>query len=407
MAKVVLMIMDSFGVGATPDATRFGDVGANTFTSIAKWRASQNQPLLIPNLSKMGLTEVAKLTDINNEYPLGIIKSTIENSLYCAASEKSFGKDTPSGHWELMSCPVEFEWGFFNQIYNDPILGKSIFPPELMLKWMKLAGVTNSYGNCHASGTEIIKQYGAEHIKTKHPICYTSADSVFQVAAHEEHFGLQRLLDICIMAKEIFNEINIARVIARPFIGDIGSFTRTGNRRDYTTEPPGETLLDRLVANNRQMISIGKISDIFAHRGVTEKIKADGIQNLCEATISAYKKCADGGMVFTNLVDFDSHYGHRRDVAGYANAIEQYDAWLPTMWEALADEDYLAISADHGCDPTWTGTDHTREYVPVLIYSKKFITAENKGVRDSFADLGQTLAKILNVGEMKFGKSLI
>jgi phosphopentomutase len=298
-----------------------------------------------------------------------------------------------------MGCPVPFDWGYFPA--KAP--GESIFPAELMQRWLDACGLAGTLGNCHASGTEIIARLGDEHVRTGLPICYSSSDSVFQVAAHEEHFGLERLLDICAKAKPIFNEANIARIIARPFLGSNGQYKRTANRRDITTPPPGDTLLDRLVAAGREVHAVGKIKDIFADRGVTHLRKAPDNATLCQQTLLALADCPDGGMVFTNLVDFDMLFGHRRDVPGYAGALEEFDRFLPQLLAALHPGDLLALTADHGCDPTWPGSDHTREFVPLLFGGTACPSAANLGRRTSFADLGQTLATHLNVAPLPSG----
>ncbi len=398
MSRAVVLVLDSFGIGAAPDADRFGDTGANTLGSIARWAQDQGRPLRLPNLCRLGLAHAAHAA--TGQWPAGLPTDPPRGALYGAAAELSRGKDTPSGHWEMMGCPVPFDWGYF----EPGAAGVNIFPADLMQAWMKAAGLEGTLGNCHASGTEIIARLGDEHLRTGWPICYTSADSVFQVAAHEEHFGLDRLLHICELAKPIFDQAHIARVIARPFVGHSGDYRRTGNRRDYTTPPPGETLLDRLLAHGREVHAIGKIGDIFAHRGISHLYKAEGNDALCETTLETLKVCPDGAMVFTNLVDFDMHYGHRRNVAGYAQALERFDAWLPTLEAALQPGDWLALTADHGCDPTWPGSDHTREHVPLLLAGPGCSLPGDAGIRHSFADLGQTLSGVLGVGRLAHGQ---
>src|SRR5690606_6376260 len=247
-------------------------------------------------------------------------------------------------------------------------------------------------GNCHASGTTIIKELGEEHVRTGKPIVYTSADSVFQIACHEKAFGLERLYSLSRIARELVDEYNIGRVIARPFIGDdSSSFVRTGNRRDLTVPPPAPTVLDKLVESGGEVFSIGKIADIFAHRGITRKIKATGNAALFDATLEALAEAPDRSIVFTNFVDFDMLYGHRRDIEGYATALEYFDGRLPELLDAMQDGDLLVICADHGCDPAWPGSDHTREHIPVLALGAA-VTAGSIGKRDTFADIGQSLA---------------
>jgi phosphopentomutase len=261
--------------------------------------------------------------------------------------------------------------------------------------------------NCHASGTEIIARLGEEHVRTGRPIVYTSADSVFQIACHEESFGLQRLYEVCEIARGLVDEYRIGRVIARPFIGRSSrDFERTGNRRDYTTPPPSATLLDKLVAHGGRVVSVGKIGDIFAHQGITEHIKATGNAALFDATLTALESAADRTIVFTNFVDFDMLYGHRRDVAGYAAALEYFDSRLPELLGNLTPDDIVVLCADHGCDPTWPGSDHTREHIPVLVFGGG-VRAGSLGRRETFADIGQTLAAYFGLPPMDYGTSFI
>lgn len=399
MARATVIVLDSFGVGAAPDAARFGDSGANTFGHIAQWCADQGRPLQLPQLMQLGLGQV--LQAASGQWPTGLAPVATPTGAFGAAAPVSAGKDTPSGHWELMGCPVPFDWGYFP---TKPA-GESVFPAALMQRWLTACGLEGTLGNCHASGTEIIAQLGDEHVRTGWPICYTSSDSVFQVAAHEEHFGLERLLDICAQAKPIFDEANIARIIARPFVGRSGHYQRTAHRRDITTPPPGDTLLDRLVAAGRAVHAVGKIKDIFAERGVTHLRKAPDNAALCQQTLAALVDCPDGGMVFTNLVDFDMLFGHRRDVAGYADALEAFDRFLPQLLSSLRPGDLLALTADHGCDPTWPGSDHTRECVPLLFGGPACPTGKALGLRSSFADLGQTLAAHLGLAALAHGQA--
>jgi phosphopentomutase len=400
--RAVVVILDSFGIGAAPDAARFGDSGTDTFGHIAHWREAQGRPLQVPNLLQLGLAQAAH--SASGRWPDGLVAAAAPTGAFGAAAEVSTGKDTPSGHWELMGCPVPFEWGFFPPA-GAP--GASVFPAERMQRWYAACGLAGSLGNCHASGTEIIDRLGDEHLRTGWPICYTSSDSVFQVAAHEQQFGLQRLYDICEAAKAIFDEINIARVIARPFLGPLlgpmegkpagakGRYKRTANRHDYIRPPPSATLLDHMVQAGREVHAVGKILDIFAARGITHHRKGDGNTELQQQTLAALHECAGGGLVFANLVDFDTLYGHRRDVAGYADALEAFDRWLPTLLAALRPGDLLALSADHGCDPTAPGSDHTRECVPLLFAGDGCPPGRDIGVRTSFCDLAQTLARHL------------
>jgi phosphopentomutase len=393
MSRVIILLMDSFGIGASIDAGNYGDGGSNTFAHIH----DACGPLSLPNLSQRGLYH-ATLASCGRQ--LIEINSLPEPCAYFGyAVEKSFGKDTPSGHWELAGVPILFDWGYFEN-------KKKCFPQPLIDGFISQASLPGVLGECHASGTVIIEQLGQEHIKTGKPIVYTSADSVFQIAAHEEYFGLKKLYRCCEIARKLVDPYNIGRVIARPFIGEAGDFQRSANRRDYATPPPEPTLLDYLKQAGRQVISIGKIADIFAHLGITQTIKADGNMALFDATLDAVKQADDGALVFTNFVDFDSKYGHRRNVKGYADALEAFDARLPELDEILKSDDMVVISADHGCDPTFKGSNHTREHVPVLAYHNncgaKFI-----GRRDSFADIGQSIAQFLEIAPLNNGVSFL
>jgi phosphopentomutase len=295
---------------------------------------------------------------------------------------------------------VLFDWGYFTEKTNT-------FPPELLDRLVERAGLPGYLGNCHSSGTVIIAELGDEHVASGKPIFYTSADSVFQIACHEEAFGLDRLYELSDVARELVDEYEIGRVIARPFVGDgPDTYVRTGNRRDLTTPPHGETVLDKLVASGGEVISVGKISDIYAHQGITKKIKATGNAALFDATLDAIREANDRSIVFTNFVDFDMLYGHRRDVAGYANALEYLDNRLPEILDLMQDDDLLVLCADHGCDPTWPGSDHTREHIPVLAYGKN-VTPGPLGKRETFADIGQSIASQFGLPPMDFGTSFL
>ncbi|MFT5815957.1 MAG: phosphopentomutase, partial [Psychroserpens sp.] len=314
--------------------------------------------------------------------------------------EISTGKDTPSGHWEMMGVPVLFDWDYFPKEGNA-------FPTDLIEKINKATGFDSILGNCHASGTDIINKLGQEHIKSGLPICYTSADSVFQVAAHEEHFGLENLYKYCETVRKIMADMNVGRVIARPFVGSSPEdFTRTGNRRDYSILPPAPTVLDKFTQAGGYVISVGKIADIYAHQGISEKTKATGIDALLDATISHINTAQDNSLIFTNLVNFDQDYGHRRDPVGYALALENFDKRLPEVVAAMNEDDVLFLTADHGCDPTWHGNDHTREYVPVIAFHKQ-VHAINIGERSTFADIGQTIAELFKLDKMPYGTSFL
>ncbi len=399
MSRAIILVLDSFGIGSTADAARFGDAGANTFGSIARERArSEKGPLKLPNLARLGLFHAAR--DSADEFPAGADPDVEIVGSYGYAEELSSGKDTPSGHWEIAGVPVLFDWGYFTKPTDT-------FPPELLDTLIERAGLPGVLGNCHSSGTTIIKELGEEHVKTGKPIVYTSADSVFQIAAHEEAFGLERLYELCEIARELVDEYNVGRVIARPFVGDgADSYVRTGNRRDLTTPPHAKTVLDKLVEAGGDVISIGKIADIYAHQGITKKIKATGNAALFDATLAALDDAPDQSIVFTNFVDFDMLYGHRRDVDGYAAALEYFDERLPELLDRMNDDDLLVITADHGCDPTWQGSDHTREHIPVLAYGAG-LKPGPLGKRKTFADIGQSIARYFDLSPMEYGESFI
>ena len=399
MGRAIILVLDSFGIGATADAERFGDAGSDTFGHIASERAASTAgPLKLPNLTRLGLAHASR--DSTGRFPPGVDTDVEIIGAYGFAEELSSGKDTPSGHWEIAGVPVLFDWGYFTKKTNT-------FPPELLDKLSERANLPGVLGNCHSSGTVIIAELGEEHMRTGKPIVYTSADSVFQVACHEESFGLDRLYDLCDIARELVDDYNIGRVIARPFIGEnAATFVRTGNRRDLTTPPHADTLLDKLVAAGGQVISIGKIADIYAHRGVTKKVKATGNAALFDATLDAMREADEQTIIFTNFVDFDMLYGHRRDVDGYAAALEYFDQRLPELLELMHDDDIVVLCADHGCDPTWEGSDHTREHIPVLVYGGG-VKAGSLGKRESFADIGQSLARYFNLEPMEYGTSFL
>ncbi|MBU1628754.1 MAG: phosphopentomutase, partial [Gammaproteobacteria bacterium] len=315
------------------------------------------------------------------------------------ASEISYGKDTPSGHWEAMGAPVLFDWGYFPTEYPS-------FPDVLIEALVRESGIPGILGNKAASGTEIIKELGDEHVRTGKPIVYTSADSVFQIAAHENSFGLERLYELCKIARKLVDPYNIGRVIARPFKGDSGNYFRTGNRHDYSVPPHEETLLDRLVQAGGNVVGIGKIPDIFAHRGISVDIPADGNEALFNAMLKETKLAGDRTLVFTNFVDFDMKYGHRRDVVGYARALEAFDKRLPEFELLLQSGDIAIITADHGCDPTFEGTDHTREYVPLLVFGPG-VQSGSIGHRKTFADIAQSLSKHFDLSSFQYGESFL
>lgn len=406
MPRAFIILLDSFGVGATEDAHKYGDANADTLRHIAEYclagkadkKDLRQGPLHIPNLIRLGIHGAAIASSGKPIPGFSFDENKIEAAYGCAA-ELSFGKDTPSGHWELAGVPALFDWGYFPPEYPS-------FPDDLIEDFLARANVPGILGNKHASGTEIIKEFGEAHQQTGKPIVYTSGDSVFQIAAHEESFGLDRLYQICVIARELVNPYNVGRVIARPFKGTPGNYFRTGNRRDYATPPPVPTLLDRLVENGREVIAIGKVSDIYAHRGITKSVKADGNIELFQTFLKEVPNAPDGSLTFVNLVDFDMLYGHRRDITGYAKALEDFDRQLPVFEKLLKTNDLAFIVADHGCDPTQPGSDHTREHIPVLAFGPT-VKRGAIGKRKTFADVGQTIAKHLALNEaLPYGENL-
>jgi len=405
MPRAIVLILDSVGIGAAPDAARFGDQGADTLGHIAEACASgladnaqRRGPLELPNLGRLGLfhahAEAAGRPAAGVELPTSLVGA------WGSAAERSTGKDTPSGHWELAGAPMLDDFGYFSKPENS-------VPERLLAELIARAGLPGLLGNCQASGTEIIERLGREHQTNGRPIVYTSADSVLQIAAHENDFGLERLYRICEIARELTRPLKIGRVIARPFTGDSRhGYRRTGNRRDFSLEPPSPTLLDRLVAAGGEVLAVGKIDDIFAHRSISRSFKACGNEALFDATLEAIDQAAERSLVFSNFIDFDMLYGHRRDVAGYAAALESLDRRLPDLHTRLRPDDLLIISADHGCDPTFHGTDHTREYVPVLAFGGG-LPAGPLGRRRSFADVAQSLAEWFDLPPMAHGESFL
>lgn len=405
MPRAFIILLDSFGIGATDDAVKYGDAGADTLRHIAEWCATgkadkagvRSGPLNIPNLTRVGLNGAAI---ISGGKPIpGLATDVAITGAYGCAAEQSFGKDTPSGHWEIAGVPALFDWGYFPPEYPS-------FPDELLEKFIERSKVPGILGNKHASGTEIIQELGEEHQKTGKPIVYTSADSVFQIAAHEESFGLERLYELCLIARELVNEYNVGRVIARPFKGTPGNYVRTGNRRDYAVPPPEPTLLDKIVESGGEVVSVGKVSDIYAHHGITKSVKGDGNMALFDAFLTEVKIAPENSLVFVNLVDFDMVYGHRRDVTGYAKALEDFDKRLPEFEKLMKSGDIAVITADHGCDPTFPGSDHTREHIPVLIFGPN-VKPGSIGKRETFSDIGQTIAQHLGMKPLRNGKNVL
>lgn len=403
MSRVIILLLDSFGIGAAPDAELFGDKGADTLGHIVEWCAANRKNtdgsvkyLNLPNLAVLGLEEAAKLS--RNKCLTHTISDTHKQitGAYGYACSVSKGKDTLSGHWEIAGVPVDFDWGYF------PVQPKC-FPEELVKELITRGKLPGVLGEKHASGTEIIKELGQEHCRSGKPIIYTSADSVLQIAAHEQYFGLERLYELCHLAYELVKPYHIARVIARPFIGEnADEYVRTGNRHDYAVPAPAPTLLDKLLENGGQVHAVGKIADIFAHRGITKHYPASGLEALLSATMEAMKEAPEHSIVFTNFVDFDSAFGHRRDALGYAEGLEYFDRCLPKLQELLQPTDLVLITADHGCDPTWRGSDHTREKIPVL-FGGEFVRPQALPQMNTFADLGQTIANYLGF-ELEHGQ---
>jgi phosphopentomutase len=366
--RVVIVVLDSAGIGEMPDAADYGDSGAHTLGHVLGSREVR-----IPNLRQMGLANIARLSVDPVDNPSGV---------FGKAATSSRGKDTTTGHWEMGGIITAIPFPTY----------PSGFPPRVIEPFEHAIGRL-VLGNKPASGTEIIKELGEEHMRTGRPIVYTSADSVFQVAAHEEVVPLDQLYEWCRLAREqLTGEDEVGRVIARPFIGEPGNFRRTEARQDYAIDPPEDTLLDRVKSAGLAVTAVGKIGSIFCHRGTTEELKAGNNNASVDQTLRALASTGRG-LIFTNLVDFDMLYGHRNDVEGYARALEEFDARLSEIQEAMRDDDLLIISADHGCDPGDVSTDHTREYVPILGWGRRARAGVNLGARSSIADIGQTAAE--------------
>ncbi|MFM8979654.1 MAG: phosphopentomutase [Planctomycetia bacterium] len=404
MSRALVIVLDSFGVGAAHDAAAFGDAGADTLGHIAAACAAGRAdraglragPLHIPHLERLGLGALHAAS--TGAWAPGLARREGFAGAHGYGVESSAGKDTPSGHWELMGLPVPYAWHLFPP-------GPPAFPQGLLDSLVREAGLPGVLGNCAASGTEIVERLGAESVASGKPIVYTSGDSVFQVAAHEQAFGLERLYATCAIARRLVDPLRVGRVIARPFVGTPGAFRRTTHRHDWTTPPHADTLLDRLVAAGGHVTAIGKIDDIFAHRGTSEHVAAGGNDEVLDATCAAWARARPRSLVFANCVDFDTLYGHRRDVAGYAAALEAFDRRLPQLEALLGAGDLALLSADHGCDPTYRGTDHTREHVPLLAFGP----AAPRGAlgRRAMADAGATLAEHLGLAPLAAGTSFL
>ena len=400
MARAFLFVLDSFGVGGAPDAAAHGDEGADTFGHIAASCAAGRAdvaslragPLHVPHMEALGLGHAAALA-AGRPLPAGAV-----SGFYGAASEVSGGKDTPSGHWEIAGLPVAAGWGYFPD--TRPAL-----PAAFTEALVREGGIPGILGDRHASGVAIVEELGEEHIRTGRPILYTSVDSVIQIAAHETHFGLERLYELCTVARRLADPLRVCRIVARPFTGESAAgFIRTPNRRDFAAPPPGPTLLDRLEQEGRGVFAVGKIGDIFSHRGISSLRKAGDNMAMFDAALAAIDEAGDGDLVFANFVDFDTEFGHRRDVAGYAAALEAFDARLPEALSRLRPGDMLILTADHGCDPTFRGTDHTRERVPVM-GTGPGLKAGSVGLRATYADIGETVAEHLGIAPGAHGVS--
>lgn len=381
--RVLLIVLDGAGIGAMPDAPEWGDAGADTFGHIL-----ESRPVRLPNLQRYGLGNIRPLQSVP---PLDQLSGS-----YGRCALRSNGKDTTTGHWEMAGIILDHAFPTYPNGFPSPVIDK----------FVRETSVPGILGNVPASGTEIIKQLGEEHVKTGKPIVYTSADSVFQIAAHEEVIPLERLYEICEIARRILDgEHKVGRVIARPFLGQPGSFYRTENRHDYAVPPPRENLLPALKDEDLDVVCIGKIASIYDSMGVTEELTAKNNEQSIDQTIKALN-AATRGLIFSNLVDFDMLYGHRRDTEGYAKALEHFDQRLPEIEAAMRDDDVMMITADHGNDPTFRGSDHTREYAPLLVYGKRSRAGVDLGTRDSLADIGQTIAANFRVN-LSAGKSFL
>ncbi len=402
MPRCFLVVLDSVGIGGAPDAAKFfngriPDTGANTVAHIAQACAEghanvgRSGPLKIPNLDALGMGAAVRLASGTDAPGLG----AEPDGLWGVATEVSNGKDTPSGHWELAGVPVPWDWTYFPETVPA-------FSNELVAEVCRLAGTDGILGNCHASGVPIIEEDIAEHMKTGWPICYTSADSVFQIAAHEETFGLERLLKLCKDLAPTLHAMKVGRVIARPFTGEPGNFRRTKNRKDFAIAPPAPTLCDWVQDAGRKVYAIGKIGDIFSMQGIDEVRKGTDAE-LMEHLADFLDDAEDGSFTFANFVEFDSLFGHPRDVSGYAKALEWFDGQMERLFSKMRADDLMLFTADHGNDPTWTGNDHTRERVPILIHG----AGTGSIGKVAFADVAASLAQHLGVTSRGPGVSFL
>ena len=384
--RVFLIVLDSLGVGALPDAANFGDEGAHTLDHLVEAAGGLDAPELVA----LGLGHVPGVTRVP--------RCAAPRGAFGRCAERSSGKDTSTGHWEMMGCVLERQF---------PVFPRG-FPPAIIDEFVRRARLPGVLCNAPASGTEVIERLGVEHIASGKPIVYTSADSVFQIACHEEHFGLERLYECCVIARAILDAHGVGRVIARPFVGEPGRFRRTYNRRDYSLAPFGETTLDRLQRAGVPVVGVGKIHDIFAGRGVGESIHSEGNRDGMARTLELARGRRERGLVFVNLVDFDMLYGHRRDARGYRRALEEFDAALPELFAALGPDDLLLLTADHGNDPTFVQTtDHTREYVPLLAAGARVRAGTALGTRASFADIGACVEEAFGLVPAPPGRSFL
>jgi phosphopentomutase len=403
MSRAIIIVLDSVGCGAAEDAAAYGDVGADTLGHIAEACAEGrgDRPglraglLKLPNLDRLGLGRAMQASTGRTPPGFGVADPIGQ---WGYGVETSMGKDTPSGHWEIAGTPVRFAWGYFPRTVPT-------FPASLTEALIAEGGLPGILGDSHASGMTVIEELGEEHLSTLKPICYTSADSVLQIAAHEEAFGLERLYALCKIARRLCDPLNIGRIIARPFVGRTREdFSRTSHRKDFAMPPPPGNLLERASQAARQVICVGKIGDIFAHRDTGRELKGASNNDHIDLTLGALGKAEEGALIFVNLVDFDTEFGHRRDVAGYAACLEAFDARLPEIAAAMRGDDFCIITADHGNDPTWRGFDHTREHVPILAFGGK-VAPGPISRRATLADIAETVAQRLGLAAGAYGRS--
>jgi phosphopentomutase len=403
IGRAIIIVLDSVGCGGAEDAVTYGDAGADTLGHIASACAEgrgdraglRAGPLHLPHLDRLGLGRAIAASTGRAAPGLGAGEPAGQ---WGYGVETSRGKDTPSGHWEIAGTPVDFQWGYFPETIPA-------FPRPLVEALVAEGGLSGILGDRHASGMTIIEDFGEEHLRTLKPICYTSADSVLQIAAHEEAFGLERLYALCKIARRLCDPLNIGRIIARPFVGRTkADFTRTSHRKDFAMPPPSGNLLARAAEAGREIVSIGKIGDIFAHRDTGRELKGASNNDHIDLTLKTLAEAGDGAFIFVNLVDFDTDFGHRRDIAGYAACLEAFDARLPEIAAALRPNDFCIITADHGNDPTWRGFDHTREHVPILAFGDN-VAPGPIGRRETLADIAQTIAHRLGLTAGAHGRS--